>query len=198
LKPRRTCIACRQVEERTDLVRLVLSPEHEVVVDYYGRLPGRGAWVHCQHECIEALVRRPATVARALKHQVDVADLGAWIVRAVVRAVEDGLSLAAAGGALVGGHDALERALEEGRIAEVVVASDASERTVGGLRRVAGDDVPFVVLSATREALGTRVGKRSRAALGVLVAPASTHLLRQLHRLRNVGYVSASRSRGDG
>ena len=198
MTPRRTCIACRHVEARADLVRLVLSPEGEVVVDYQGRLPGRGAWVHCRQACIRTLVQRPATVARALKHRVEVGDLEERIERAVVRAVQDGLSMAAAGAALVGGHDALQRALAEGRVAEVVVAADASERTVADLRGTAGGDVPFTVISASRDALGRRVGQGSRAALGVLAAPASRHLLRQLHRLRDVGYVSRSRSRGDG
>jgi predicted RNA-binding protein YlxR (DUF448 family) len=187
VKARRTCVACRQVADRKDLVRLVLSPDREVVVDYYGRLPGRGAWVHCQRECVDALVRKPAAVARALKHRVDLTELGSRLRRAVARAVEDGLSQAAAGGALVGGHDALERALADGRVVELVVASDASARTVADLRRAASDEVRFTVVSATREVLGGRVGQGPRAAVGVVVAPASTHLQRQLHRLRNVG-----------
>jgi len=198
LTARRTCIACRQVEDRAELVRLVLSPEGEVVVDYRGRLPGRGAWVHCREACIRALVARPAMIARSLGHRARVGDLGERIQGAVLRAAQDGLSMAAAGGALVGGHDALERALVEGRVAEVVVAMDASERTVADLRTVAGEDVPFTVIAASRDALGNRVGQGSRAALGVLSVPASRHLLRQLHRLRDVGYVCGSRSRGDG
>lgn len=45
--PQRTCIACREVKPKRELVRLVYSPEGVVEVDASGRKPGRGAYL-CQ------------------------------------------------------------------------------------------------------------------------------------------------------
>jgi len=98
-------------------------------------------------------------------------------------ALLDGLSLASAGGALVGGADQLLAALREGTIAELVLASDAAERTLRNLRD-AGPDVPTTVIELSREALGARIGTAPRAAVGITGASAAAHLLRTLRRLR--------------
>ncbi|MSY20093.1 MAG: DUF448 domain-containing protein, partial [Actinobacteria bacterium] len=44
-KPRqRSCIACRRLENWTDLIRTVLL-DNEIKVDLNHRMPGRGAWL---------------------------------------------------------------------------------------------------------------------------------------------------------
>lgn len=181
----RTCVACRQPDGRDALIRLVRGPDGHLVVDYRARLPGRGAWVHPRRECVEHAGRR-GVLSRALRGPVDAGALSDQVRNAVLRACADGLSMAAAGGALVGGHDALSRALEDGSVVDVVVAEDASERTVASLRKAAGD-LSFTSMPLTREALGAKVGSAPRAAVGVRLDHASTHLRRQLRRLRDLG-----------
>lgn len=184
--PRRSCVACRGEEDRDDLVRLVRDPDGCAVVDLRARLPGRGAWVHPTRACVGRVERERALLARALGEPTDASGLDARLRDAVLRAVLDGLSLARAGGGLVGGHDAIEAAARDGRVVELVVASDASERTVADLR-AAGPDLAATVVPLDREALGARVGTAPRAALGVTSAPSATHLRRQLHRFRALG-----------
>lgn len=185
--PRRTCVSCREEADRDDLVRLVLSPDQALVVDYRARLPGRGAWLHPRKACVERLTQRPGMLRRALGAQPDVGTLEADLRARVLGATLDGLSQAAAAGALVGGRDLLEKALAEGRVLEVVIASDAAPRTIEGLRRAADAEVPFIPVPLGREELGRRVGRGARAALGVLGSRASAHLRRQLHRLQTLG-----------
>lgn len=48
--PQRTCVACRAVEAKAGLVRLVRTPEG-VFVDAQGKQPGRGAYLHLQEAC---------------------------------------------------------------------------------------------------------------------------------------------------
>ena len=109
------------------------------------------------------------------------------VVQAVSSAAQDGLSMAAAAGALVSGRDRLTRALRDGKVEMVVVAHDASERTVDEYRGAARTGIDVVMLPLDTAALGARVGKGPRAALGVRPISASTHLLRQLRRLRDLG-----------
>ncbi|WP_308192210.1 YlxR family protein [Mycobacterium sp. MYCO198283] len=42
------------------------SGGHTVVVDAAGNLPGRGAWLHADQQCLQAAIRRRA-FARALR-----------------------------------------------------------------------------------------------------------------------------------
>ena len=71
--PQRTCIACREVNEKRSLVRIVKSPDG-VRVDPSGRLPGRGAYLHESKECWEKALKRGA-LARSLKTEISSSDL---------------------------------------------------------------------------------------------------------------------------
>ncbi|WP_420040201.1 YlxR family protein [Gordonia sp. MP11Mi] len=61
--PVRTCIGCRRRDLASSLVRVVRpAPDstQTVVVDVCRMLPGRGAWLHRDPDCVSAAVRRKA------------------------------------------------------------------------------------------------------------------------------------------
>lgn len=183
----RMCVACRESVPTDELVRLAVHPvDGRLVIDAKGRLPGRGAWVHPTNACVERLMKHPGMLRRSFETVPDVSGLKHAIVESTLRLLGDGLSQAAASGALVGGFDLLAAALREHQIRAVLVASDAAERTQRELRAIA-PDVSFVPVPWNREELGYRIGKGSRAALGVKSSRSSAHLLRQLHRLPLLG-----------
>lgn len=51
--PQRTCVACRQVKNKRDLVRIVRTDDNSLVVDNTGKKPGRGAYLCRDKECWE-------------------------------------------------------------------------------------------------------------------------------------------------
>ena len=51
--PERTCIACRQVKAKRDLVRIVKTPNDGIVIDTNGKKSGRGAYLCNTKECWE-------------------------------------------------------------------------------------------------------------------------------------------------
>ncbi|WP_353809432.1 YlxR family protein [Agromyces sp. SYSU T00194] len=65
MDPVRTCIGCRSRTERSSLLRVV-ARESRVVVDTAACLPGRGAWLHPDRECLRLALRRRA-FGRALR-----------------------------------------------------------------------------------------------------------------------------------
>lgn len=56
--PQRTCIACRQVKEKNDLIRLVSTENGIVEIDVFGKKPGRGAYLCPQKNCWELAFRK--------------------------------------------------------------------------------------------------------------------------------------------
>lgn len=70
--PRRTCIGCRAVRERSELIRVVLSEEGAVALDPRGTLPGRGAYLCAEQACFERAAGRKA-FNRAFRRTVAVA-----------------------------------------------------------------------------------------------------------------------------
>ena len=49
--PQRTCIACRQVKSKVDLIRIVNSPDEGITIDSTCKKPGRGAYICKKKEC---------------------------------------------------------------------------------------------------------------------------------------------------
>ena len=70
-KPQRTCLGCREVRNKNELVRIVRTPSGEVILDGTGRASGRGAYICRSAECLKKAVRSKA-LNRALK--VDIPD----------------------------------------------------------------------------------------------------------------------------
>ena len=66
----RTCVGCRKRELAAELLRVVAvsvgNGNCAITVDKAGNLPGRGAWLHPDQQCLHAAIRRRA-FARALR-----------------------------------------------------------------------------------------------------------------------------------
>lgn len=67
--PQRTCIVCRQKQDKRSLVRLVQVPEGSLVVDYSGKQNGRGAYLCHQPACWDKVLKSPQLLLRALKRE---------------------------------------------------------------------------------------------------------------------------------
>ena len=64
--PQRTCIACREEKGKRELVRIVRTPEQQILVDPTGKANGRGAYLHPIRSCWEKALKG-ATIKHALK-----------------------------------------------------------------------------------------------------------------------------------
>jgi predicted RNA-binding protein YlxR (DUF448 family) len=51
--PQRTCLGCRSVKPKKELVRIVRTPDGEAIVDLTGKKSGRGAYICPNVECLE-------------------------------------------------------------------------------------------------------------------------------------------------
>lgn len=64
--PMRQCLGCREHKPKKELIRVVRSPEGEVALDFKGKLPGRGAYVCPQADCL-AKARKSRALERAFE-----------------------------------------------------------------------------------------------------------------------------------
>ena len=58
--PMRQCVGCREMKPKKELIRVVRSPEGVVSLDFKGKLPGRGAYVCPDAECLKRAKRSKA------------------------------------------------------------------------------------------------------------------------------------------
>lgn len=66
--PIRTCLGCKKKANQEEMIRIVLS-NGQVVPDLAKTLPGRGAYLHQQPECIKTAIDR-RLFTRALRVKV--------------------------------------------------------------------------------------------------------------------------------
>ena len=55
--PSRTCIGCNTQKIKSDFIRIVKNAEGEVKLDKTGKLPGRGAYICDNIECLKKAIR---------------------------------------------------------------------------------------------------------------------------------------------
>ena len=177
----RSCIVTRRKAGQADLVRLVLSPEGELFVDYRAKLPGRGAWVAPEREVLLRLESQPKLLQRAFRCSVRADGILEKLRHANDRALQHALSLAARSGCLVSGGKRVREALSDPNCLGIVFAVDASPR----LRRdlvSRKEGVEEFEVALDRGARGAQIGKGPRAAVAIIGAKPGRHLIRELQR----------------
>lgn len=129
-QPERTCIGCRRVLKKEEVVRIIAGPAG-VVIDYREKLTGRAAYVCPTQECIKkALAKEP--LARALRTKVQPPDLEAFVsqlaatIKDKIKAL---LSISLKAGKIAAGSSAVQDALAKGRVELLFYATDLSEGT---------------------------------------------------------------------
>ena len=87
-QPVRTCVGCRKRAAKSDLLRVV-GVEGRLVPDPRGTLPGRGASLHLDLDCLALAERRRAFVrALRLEGALDVHPVRDYVLRVAGRADE--------------------------------------------------------------------------------------------------------------
>jgi predicted RNA-binding protein YlxR (DUF448 family) len=129
-QPERTCIGCRGVFKKDEVVRIVAGPAG-AVIDYREKLPGRAAYVCPGPECIKKALGRE-NLSRALHLKAKPPDVEAFLAMLganITEKVKSLLFMAAKAGKLAAGYSAVNDALEKGRVEMVLYARDLSEGT---------------------------------------------------------------------
>ena len=67
--PMRQCTGCREMKSKKEMIRVLKTPEDEIVLDTTGRKNGRGAYVCPSIECLDKAIRNHG-IERSLKTSV--------------------------------------------------------------------------------------------------------------------------------
>ena len=64
--PMRQCVGCGEMKSKKELIRVIKTPEEEIVLDATGRKNGRGAYICASMECLKTAMKRKG-LERSLK-----------------------------------------------------------------------------------------------------------------------------------
>jgi hypothetical protein len=120
------------------MLRFVIGPEHALVPDLRGRLPGRGMWLSARADVLETALARGA-FARAARSKVRLPPGLPELLRiGLIGRITDLLGLARRAGQAVAGFEKGREWVRSGRAALVVQACDGSvdecDRFLSGAR----------------------------------------------------------------
>jgi predicted RNA-binding protein YlxR (DUF448 family) len=68
--PMRKCVASQEMFPKKELVRIVRTPDNEVVIDPTGKKSGRGAYLCAKPEYVD-LAQKKKALEKALKTSID-------------------------------------------------------------------------------------------------------------------------------
>lgn len=185
--PQRSCLGCRSVKDKAELLRFVLAPDRTLVPDLLTKLPGRGAYTCLKSGCLrQALVRKQ--FQRAFKGEVAAlpADEMIGLVAAkMLGHIESYLSLANKAGKVVSGTDTVLDSLRRQTAGLVLVAEDTAPESARRVRDLAERvGIPCHSL-ASKDRLGELLGKEFRSVVAVLHGSFVAVLLHEITRFRN-------------
>lgn len=69
--PMRQCVGCSEMKSKKELIRIIKTPEEEVVLDTTGKKNGRGAYICPQPECLKKACKSKG-LERSLKVAIPV------------------------------------------------------------------------------------------------------------------------------
>ncbi len=188
-KAQRSCLGCRQVQDQDNLVRYVLSPQGEVLVDYRKRLPGRGAYTCFDPQCVLTAIKR-RQFERALKCVGDSPDGQALVNSLASQVRERVLNLVGmarkSSNVVTGSTLVLSTLMKGGGLALILLAEDISDaigQKVLDKADVCG--IPCYRLAKKGE-LGHLMGKGERSVIALKTGPLAKSLEVELLRYKYI------------
>ncbi len=68
--PLRKCVGCQEMKPKKELIRIVMTPEGDLLVDRTGKVNGRGAYVCPNSACLEKAIKNSG-LSRSFKMKTD-------------------------------------------------------------------------------------------------------------------------------
>lgn len=56
--PQRMCVACRELKEKNEMLRVVKNGEGKIFIDFSSKASGRGAYICDNPECVKKLKKQ--------------------------------------------------------------------------------------------------------------------------------------------
>ncbi len=67
--PLRQCVGCGEMKSKKEMMRVIKTPEDEIVLDDTGKRNGRGAYICKERSCLQK-AQKSRGLERSLKHAI--------------------------------------------------------------------------------------------------------------------------------
>jgi predicted RNA-binding protein YlxR (DUF448 family) len=178
-------IVSGEVIDEARLIRFVVGPDGAVVPDLARKLPGRGMWVAADRASLETAARKGLFARAAKAKAAATPDLASVVESLLKRRLLSGLGLARRAGELTSGFEKVSAAIEAGKAAWLIEASDGaadgSRKLWGKVRKQSPPTPVFGLFSA--EELGLALGAENVIHTAFLAGRAADRWAQDAYRL---------------
>ena len=178
--PQRSCLGCRAVRNKGELLRFVLAPDRTLVPDLLAKLPGRGAYTCMSSACLKAALQRNQ-FARSFKGEVRSGSSDELIAQVGAR-LEERLNKA---GKVVSGSDLVMELIRHGKAGVVFLARDISADIGEKVTFLAARHGVSHVAIFDKERLGAILGKELRSVAAIEQGGFIDTVTREIAKYRN-------------
>jgi predicted RNA-binding protein YlxR (DUF448 family) len=183
----RFCVATRTVRPVEHMIRFVIAPNGEAVVDLKHNLPGRGVWVTATRSALDQALKTNA-FARGFRRDVRLAgDLVAGAERLLENAALDALAVARKAGLVAMGFGHVETALKRDAVIALLhaveAAPDGIKKLDSALRQSRQSGSVRIIRILTTGQLDLALGRPNVIHAALLAGPASETFMARLRRL---------------
>jgi predicted RNA-binding protein YlxR (DUF448 family) len=185
--PQRSCLGCRAVKEKGELLRFVLAPDRTLVPDLLGKLPGRGAYTCLRAECLRAAVSK-RQFARSFRGEVQVAgvdDLVSRVATLMEERLASYVALANKAGRVVSGTEMVVDLFRRRTPGVIFIASDLADDSRAKIEQLAARAGAPTIALFDKARLGALLGKELRGVVAIEAGGFSETIKRELDRYRN-------------
>jgi predicted RNA-binding protein YlxR (DUF448 family) len=188
-EPERTCVGCRVSQSQASLVRYVLSPQQQLLVDYRQKLPGRGVYTCCDVDCIIKAVERKQ-LQRAFKVeqlQVSSDQVVSTIIETLLQRIENLLGMARKSGQAVSGSSAILNSLKRNdRLAFVLLSDDVSTGIANKVLTAAESQRVEVFQMFSKGRIGEILGKGERSVAALQAGKLANAIKLEVQRYKRI------------
>ena len=185
--PQRSCLGCREIKPKDDLLRFVLDPEGNVVPDLAKKLPGRGAYTCFSRSCLDTAIKK-RQFSRSFKGMAKIMaaeEMLALVTGLQVERITATIAMANKAGRIVSGSDKVMDALRKGNVSLLILAEDISSESAAKFLAIAGKTGVDSFRFSLKDQLGSPLGKDIRSVVAVAPGPFADNLRRELKRYGN-------------
>ena len=183
--PQRTCISCRQSKKPEQLIRYVVAPDGELMVDYRQRLPGRGAYTCIDLECLKNAVERKQ-FQRSFRGRCREASfdfLSAALTQALEQKIVNLLGMGRKSGQVISGSNAVIAALrQDSGLSLVIIAHNISTAIAEKIEVLSARHQVNCSQLFSKDLLGQILGKGERSVVAVQAGALADAILIELQR----------------
>lgn len=183
----RSCASCRTQAYKKDLIRITKNPDGIAILDVTGKLPGRGAYLCPDSECI-GKAKKSGVIAKSLKAKINDSlwdEIENFIkdknvnVNLKIRSV---LGIARRSGNLIIGTDNIKNIVKEKKLL-ILIADDANDKTKTKNFALEHENI-ILPLNLNSEELSIAIGINGKAQIVAL--PLKSGFAKKILSLKNL------------